>query len=112
MRILLFIFLIRFVTVLSVGWDSVRVLTRMLSQARERFDYLKILFVDHSKRSKRRMLGVECLYKFMDSEQHIEGNGKERELLFPGGCKPFCSHASGIYPEGKITSAFIHEIMQ
>jgi len=42
----------------SLLWDSVRVLTRMLSQARERFDDLKILFVDHSKRAKRRMLGV------------------------------------------------------
>jgi len=30
----------------------------MLSQARERFDDLKIIFVDHSKRAKRRMLGV------------------------------------------------------
>ena len=42
----------------SLLWDSVRVLTRMLFQARERFDDLKILFVDHSKRAKRRMLGV------------------------------------------------------
>jgi IS5 family transposase len=42
----------------SLLWDSVRVLTRMLFQARERFDYLKIQFVDHSKRAKRRMLAV------------------------------------------------------
>jgi IS5 family transposase len=42
----------------SLLWDSVRVLSRMLFQARERFDDLKILFVDHSKRAKRRMLSV------------------------------------------------------
>src|SRR4030042_1217574 len=42
----------------SLLWDSVRVLTRMLFRARERFDDLKILFVDHRKRAKRRMLCV------------------------------------------------------
>jgi IS5 family transposase len=42
----------------SLLCDSVRVLSRMLFQARERFADLKILFVDHSKRAKRRMLGV------------------------------------------------------
>jgi IS5 family transposase len=42
----------------SLLWDSVRVLTRMLGQINERFDDLEILFSDHTKRAKRRMLGV------------------------------------------------------
>jgi IS5 family transposase len=39
-------------------WDSVRVLTRMLGRINERLDDLHIPFSDHSKRAKRRMLGV------------------------------------------------------
>ena len=39
-------------------FDSVRVLTRMLGQINERFDELKIPFSDHTKRAKRRMMGV------------------------------------------------------
>ena len=39
-------------------WDCVRVLTRMLVQINERFDELDIPFTDHTKRAKRRMLGV------------------------------------------------------
>jgi IS5 family transposase len=42
----------------SLLWDSVRVLTRMLCRISERFSDLKIPFVDHRKRAKRRMLGV------------------------------------------------------
>jgi len=42
----------------SLLWDSVRVLTRMLGQINERFDDLHIPFSDHTKRAKRRMLGV------------------------------------------------------
>jgi len=42
----------------SLLWDSVRVLTRMLGQINERFGDLKISFSDHTKRAKRRMLGV------------------------------------------------------
>jgi IS5 family transposase len=42
----------------SLLWDSVRVLTRMLSQIDERFDGIKIPFSDHTKRAKRRMLGI------------------------------------------------------
>ena len=42
----------------SLLWDSVRVLTRMLGQINERFEDLKISFSDHTKRAKRRMLGV------------------------------------------------------
>ena len=39
-------------------WDSVRVLTRMLCRIKELFGDLKIPFADHSRRAKRRMLGV------------------------------------------------------
>lgn len=39
-------------------WDGVRVLTRKLEQARERFEEVKIHFTDHSRRAKRRMLGI------------------------------------------------------
>jgi len=42
----------------SLLWDSVRVLTRMLGQINERFNDLEIPFSDHTKRAKRRMLGV------------------------------------------------------
>lgn len=42
----------------SLLWDSVRVLTRMLSRIKERFEDLKISYTDHTKRAKRRMLGV------------------------------------------------------
>ena len=39
-------------------WDSVRVLTRMLDQTHSRFGDLDIPFTDHTKRAKRRMLGI------------------------------------------------------
>lgn len=42
----------------SLLWDSVRVLTRILHQINERFDGLQVPFSDHSKRAKRRMLGI------------------------------------------------------
>lgn len=42
----------------SLLWDSVRVLTRLLEQANELFKDLNIHFTDHTKRAKRRMLGV------------------------------------------------------
>ena len=42
----------------SLLWDCVRVLTRMLNQINEGFDDLQIPFSDHTKRAKRRMLGV------------------------------------------------------
>ena len=42
----------------SLLWDCVRVLTRMLGRINERFDALHVPFSDHSKRAKRRMLGV------------------------------------------------------
>jgi transposase, IS5 family len=42
----------------SLLWDSVRVLTRMLGNIKEQFEDLKISYTDHTKRAKRRMLGV------------------------------------------------------
>ena len=42
----------------SLLWDCVRVLTRKLGQINEQFKGLNLLFSDHTKRAKRRMLGV------------------------------------------------------
>lgn len=42
----------------SLLWDSVRVITRILTQAKTQFEGLSILFTDHTRRAKRRMLGV------------------------------------------------------
>ncbi|MBL7176026.1 MAG: ISNCY family transposase [Desulfobacteraceae bacterium] len=42
----------------SLLFDSVRVLTRMLGQIDERFKDLNIPFSDHTKRAKRRMIGI------------------------------------------------------
>jgi IS5 family transposase len=39
-------------------FDSVNVLTRMLGQTNDRFKDLSISFTDHTRRAKRRMLGV------------------------------------------------------
>lgn len=39
-------------------WDVVRVLTRILGQADERLGHLRIQFTDHTRRAKRRMLGI------------------------------------------------------
>jgi len=39
-------------------WDSVRVLARMIDQAKSRFDDLGVQFTDHTRRAKRRMLGI------------------------------------------------------
>lgn len=41
----------------SLLWDSVRVLTRLLHRAKEDFG-LRVVFQDHSKRAKRRLLGI------------------------------------------------------
>jgi len=41
----------------SLLWDSVRVLARLLHRAKEDFG-LRVLFQDHSKRAKRRLLGI------------------------------------------------------
>jgi IS5 family transposase len=42
----------------SLLWDSVRVLTRLLSQAKSQVQGFDIPFTDHTKRAKRRMMGV------------------------------------------------------
>ena len=39
-------------------WDGVRVLTRLLSQAKEAIEKLPIRFTDHTRVAKRRMLGI------------------------------------------------------
>jgi len=41
----------------SLLWDSVRVLTRLLDRSKEDFG-LRILFQNHTKRAKRRLLGI------------------------------------------------------
>jgi len=40
-------------------WDSVRVITRILKQAAERFDDVRLPMKDHRRVAKRRMLGIE-----------------------------------------------------
>ncbi len=42
----------------SLLWDCVRVITRMLGKIREQYKDENILYTDHTKRAKRRMLGV------------------------------------------------------
>ena len=42
----------------SLLWDCVRVLTRMLDKINERCGAIPIAYTDHTKRAKRRMLGV------------------------------------------------------
>ena len=39
-------------------WDGVRVLTRLLSQAKERLEDLPIRYTNHTRVAKRRMLGI------------------------------------------------------
>jgi IS5 family transposase len=39
-------------------WDSVRVITRKLKKINEQFDDVKLSFTDHTKRAKRRMMGI------------------------------------------------------
>jgi IS5 family transposase len=39
-------------------WDGVRVLTRLLNRAKEQLDGFRPCFVDHTRRSKRRRLGI------------------------------------------------------
>ena len=42
----------------SLLWDCVRVLTRILRKINERFEGVNLSYTDHTKRAKRRMLGV------------------------------------------------------
>jgi IS5 family transposase len=39
-------------------WDSVRVITRILKKINEQFGDVSVTFTDHTKRAKRRMLGI------------------------------------------------------
>jgi len=39
-------------------WDTVRVVTRLLDRAKEDFGVRQIIFTDHQRRAKRRMLGI------------------------------------------------------
>jgi IS5 family transposase len=59
----------------SLLWDSVRVLTRMLNQTKEHFKGLKLQFTDHTKRSKRRMLGV------MNAKNNKDRSKQYKDLL-------------------------------
>ena len=56
----------------SLLWDSVRVLTRMLGQINERFDEVNILFSNHTKRAKRRMMSVMNAKTEKASNKHYE----------------------------------------
>jgi IS5 family transposase len=56
----------------SLLWDCVRVLTRTLRRINERFDDLQIPFSDHTKRAKRRMLGVMNAKKEKARKQQYE----------------------------------------
>ena len=42
----------------SLLWDSVRVLARTLGKVKEQYENLRIPFTDHTRRAKRRMLGI------------------------------------------------------
>ena len=59
----------------SLLWDSVRVLTRMLSKIREQFKDTNISYKDHTMRAKRRMLGV------MNAKNEKVRNQKYKDLL-------------------------------
>ena len=58
----------------SLLWDSVRVLTRLLYRAKEDFG-LRILFQDHSRRAKRRLMGI------MNSRSKKDRKSKYADLI-------------------------------
>jgi IS5 family transposase len=58
----------------SLLWDSVRVLTRLLHRAKEDFG-LRVLFQDHSRRAKRRLLGI------MNSRSKKDRKSKYADLI-------------------------------
>lgn len=43
----------------SLLWDAVRVLTRLLGELKEQVKGAKVTFKDHTRRAKRRMLGIQ-----------------------------------------------------
>jgi IS5 family transposase len=58
----------------SLLWDSVRVLTRLLYRAKEEFG-LRISFQDHTRRAKRRLLGI------MNSRSKKDRKNKYADLI-------------------------------
>jgi IS5 family transposase len=58
----------------SLLWDSVRVLTRLLHRAKEDFG-LRVSFQDHSRRAKRRLLGI------MNSRNKKDRKSKYGDLI-------------------------------
>jgi transposase, IS5 family len=58
----------------SLLWDSVRVLTRLLDRAKEDFG-LRISFQDHTRRAKRRLLGI------MNSRSKKDRKSKYADLI-------------------------------
>ena len=58
----------------SLLWDSVRVLTRLLYRAKEDFG-LRLSFQDHSRRAKRRLLGI------MNSRNKKDRKSKYADLI-------------------------------
>jgi IS5 family transposase len=58
----------------SLLWDSVRVLTRLLHRAKEEFG-LRVSFQDHSRRAKRRLLGI------MNSRSKKDRKSKYADLI-------------------------------
>jgi len=58
----------------SLLWDSVRVLTRLLHRAKEDFG-LRLSFQDHSRRAKRRLLGI------MNSRSKKDRKSKYADLI-------------------------------
>jgi len=58
----------------SLLWDSVRVLTRLLYRAKENFG-LRVSFQDHSRRAKRRLLGI------MNSRSKKDRRNKYADLI-------------------------------
>jgi IS5 family transposase len=58
----------------SLLWDSVRVLTRLLHRAKEEYG-LRVLFQDHSRRAKRRLLGI------MNSRSKKDRESKYTDLI-------------------------------
>jgi IS5 family transposase len=58
----------------SLLWDSIRVLTRLLHRAKEDFG-LRVSFQDHSRRAKRRLLGI------MNSRSKKDRKSKYADLI-------------------------------
>jgi len=72
-------------------WDSVRVLTRLLKHARDLFPDAGIIVKDHTKRAKRRMLGV------MNAKGKKAREKQYRDLLFiTGKTAGYAQRASSI----------------